>query len=78
MGSPNELTEVSSNKTFGGYQKVFSHNSKLLGCTMNFGVYLPPQAEENKVPVIYWLSGLTCSEANFIQKAGAQRCALKQ
>ncbi|KAI4464537.1 s-formylglutathione hydrolase [Holotrichia oblita] len=75
MASPNELTEVSSNKIFGGYQKVFSHNSKLLGCTMNFGVYLPPQAEENKVPVIYWLSGLTCSEANFIQKAGAQRYA---
>lgn len=42
---------------------------------MNFGVYLPPQAENGPVPVIYWLSGLTCTEANFIQKAGAQKYA---
>lgn len=73
MASPNILTEIASNKMFGGYQKVFSHNSKVLGCVMNFGVYLPPKADEKKVPVIYWLSGLTCSEANFIQKAGAQK-----
>ncbi|CAG5095070.1 Similar to ESD: S-formylglutathione hydrolase (Sus scrofa) [Cotesia congregata] len=46
-----------------------------LKCKMNFGVYLPPQAELEPVPVIYWLSGLTCTEANFIQKAGAQRYA---
>ncbi|XP_034934655.1 S-formylglutathione hydrolase isoform X2 [Chelonus insularis] len=44
---------------------------------MNFGVYLPPQAEIEKVPVIYWLSGLTCTEMNFIQKAGAQKHAAK-
>lgn len=71
------LTEVSSNKIFDGYQKVFSHDSKELGCKMNFGVYLPPQAstENVKLPVIYWLSGLTCNEQNFIQKAGAQKCA---
>ncbi|XP_066251180.1 S-formylglutathione hydrolase [Euwallacea similis] len=69
------LTEVSTNKSFGGWQKVFSHDSKELGCTMKFGVYLPPQAEKEKLPVIYWLSGLTCSEANFIEKAGAQRYA---
>lgn len=67
------LTEVSSNKVFGGWQKVFSHESKELGCTMKFGVYLPPQAEQKKLPVVYWLSGLTCSEANFIEKAGAQK-----
>lgn len=42
---------------------------------MNFGVYLPPQVEEGTVPVIYWLSGLECTEANFIQKAGAQKYA---
>lgn len=42
---------------------------------MNFGIFLPPQAEAGPVPVIYWLSGLTCTEANFIQKAGAQRSA---
>lgn len=67
------LTEVSSNKIFGGLQKVFSHESKELGCIMKFGVYLPPQVDEKKLPVIYWLSGLTCSEANFIEKSGAQK-----
>lgn len=67
------LTKVSSNKVFGGWQFVFSHESKELGCTMKFGIYLPPQAEEKKVPVVYWLSGLTCSEANFIEKSGAQK-----
>ncbi len=52
------VTEVSSNKMFGGWQKVFSHESSELKCKMNFGIYLPPQAEgDKKVPVIYWLSG---------------------
>lgn len=70
-----ELTEVSKNKIFGGWQKVFSHESKELKCKMNFGIYLPPQAESCKVPVVYWLSGLTCTEQNFITKAGAQKYA---
>nr|CAD7412898.1 unnamed protein product [Timema poppensis] len=70
-----EIKQVSSNRCFGGYQKVFSHESTELGCTMNFSVYLPSQSEESKVPVIYWLSGLTCTEQNFIHKAGAQRYA---
>lgn len=69
------LEEVSCNKMFGGYQKVFSHESSELKCTMKFGVYLPPAAESGKVPVIYWLSGLTCSEQNFVTKAGAQAYA---
>lgn len=69
------LTEVSSNKTFDGVQKVFSHESKVLGSTAKFGIYLPSKTEGQKLPVIYWLSGLTCSEANFIEKAGAQRYA---
>ncbi|KAL2727440.1 S-formylglutathione hydrolase isoform X1 [Vespula maculifrons] len=73
--SMTELTEVSNNKIFGGWQKVYSHNSSVLGCKMNFGIYLPPQVEEVSVPVIYFLSGLTCTEANFIQKAGAQKYA---
>jgi len=42
---------------------------------MRFGVFLPPQASERSVPVLYWLSGLTCTEENFIVKAGAQRVA---
>lgn len=68
------LTEESSYKSFGGYQKVFSHQSLEVGCRMKFGVYLPPQAQEKKkLPVLYWLSGLTCSEENFIQKSGVQR-----
>lgn len=45
---------------------------------MNFGIFLPPQAEEGPVPVIYWLSGLTCTEINFVQKAGAQKYASEQ
>ena len=42
---------------------------------MRFGVYLPPQAKSGRVPILYWLSGLTCTEENFIVKAGAQRIA---
>ncbi|MGL4860849.1 MAG: S-formylglutathione hydrolase [Enterobacteriaceae bacterium] len=59
----------------GGWQEVWRHSSALLGCPMNFAVYLPPQAAQRKLPVLYWLSGLTCSEQNFITKAGAQRYA---
>ncbi len=58
-----------------GWQDVYRHDSAVLGCAMNFGVYLPPQAETRKLPVLYWLSGLTCTEQNFITKAGAQRYA---
>jgi S-formylglutathione hydrolase len=60
----------------GGWQEVYRHESTVLGCTMDFAVYLPPQAAlgEN-LPVLYWLSGLTCTEQNFITKAGAQRYA---
>ena len=68
-------TLVSSWKCFGGLQKVFQHQSKVLNCQMKFAVYLPPQAESGNVPVLYWLSGLTCTQDNFIQKAGGQRYA---
>ncbi|CAG9783059.1 unnamed protein product [Diatraea saccharalis] len=71
-----KLRLVSSNKIFGGYQKVFSHESSELKCTMNFSIYLPPQVEGDvKLPVIFYLSGLTCTEQNFITKAGFQRYA---
>ncbi len=60
---------------FGGWQDVWQHRSKVLGCDMNVGVYLPPQAADGPCPVLYWLSGLTCNEQNFITKAGAQRYA---
>jgi S-formylglutathione hydrolase len=60
---------------FGGWQDVYEHASSTLGCTMRFAIYLPPQAKHGPVPVLYWLSGLTCTEQNFIAKAGAQRYA---
>lgn len=54
---------------------MYSHESRETGCVMRFGAFLPPQAEAHAVPVLYWLSGLTCTEENFIVKAGAQRAA---
>jgi len=72
-----EITEVSSSKSFGGYQKVFRHESKELKCEMKFSVYIPPQACDKKCPVLYWLSGLTCTEQNFIIKSGFQQHAAK-
>jgi S-formylglutathione hydrolase len=71
-----KLKNVSSNKMFGGANQQFSHASSVLNCDMRFAIYLPPQATaENKVPVLYWLSGLTCNDENFMHKAGAQRMA---
>jgi len=59
----------------GGWQDVYRQTSTALGCEMNFAIYLPPQAATQRLPVLYWLSGLTCTEQNFITKAGAQRYA---
>ncbi|BAJ03298.1 S-formylglutathione hydrolase [Shewanella violacea] len=70
------VENLSSNKSFGGWNKQYSHQSKSLNCAMRFAIYLPPQASNGqKVPVLYWLSGLTCSDENFMHKAGAQRIA---
>lgn len=70
------LAELSSNKCFGGWQKRFSHRSDVLDCDMQFSVYVPPAGEKDiKLPVLYWLSGLTCTDENFSTKAGAQRVA---
>ncbi|MBI1367935.1 MAG: S-formylglutathione hydrolase [Planctomycetes bacterium] len=69
------LDQVSRNRCFGGWQEVYRHTSKTLGCAMNFAVYLPPAAEHGACPVVYWLSGLTCTEQNFITKAGVQQYA---
>ena len=69
------MQRIEDHACFGGRQQVWSHPSTVLGCEMRFGVYLPPQAEHEACPVLYWLSGLTCSEQNFITKAGAQRYA---
>lgn len=70
------LELLSSQKSFGGWHNRYRHHSSTLDCDMVFAVYLPPQAEEGgKLPVLYWLSGLTCTDENFMQKAGAQRLA---
>ena len=69
------ITALSQNRCFGGVQGTYAHESTETGCTMRFGVFLPPQAQEGRVPSLYWLSGLTCTEENFIVKAGAQRVA---
>lgn len=71
------IIKISQKKCFNGTQYIYSHQSVTTNCIMRFGVYLPPQAATKKVPVLYWLSGLTCTEENFINKAGAQRMASK-
>ncbi len=70
------LENISCQKSFGGWHKRYRHRSTSLNCDMIFAVYLPPQAEQGeKLPVLYWLSGLTCTDENFMQKAGAHRLA---
>ena len=66
---------IADNKSFGGQQRRYRHESDTLGVPMTFSVFLPPQSESRAVPVMYWLSGLTCTDENFVQKAGAQRLA---
>ncbi len=66
------LEKVSENKVAGGVHQQYQHQSNVLSCQMRFAVFMPPQASaQHKVPVLYWLSGLTCSDENFMQKAGA-------
>jgi S-formylglutathione hydrolase len=70
------LEKLGSNRCFDGEQQRWQHHSEALGCDMTFAVYLPPQSSAGKrLPVVYWLSGLTCTDENFVQKAGAQRVA---
>lgn len=69
------MEKIAENRCFGGQQLRYSHKSDVLGCAMTFSIYLPPQAQQGSVPVLYWLSGLTCTDENFVTKAGAQRYA---
>ena len=69
------MERIEHRACFGGWQDVYRHRSEVLGCDMTVGVYFPPQAAHGPCPVLYWLSGLTCNEQNFITKAGAQRYA---
>src|SRR5690625_7892918 len=70
------LEHLNTRKSFGGWQKQYQHSSTTVNCTMRFSIYLPPQASQaNPVPVLYWLSGLTCTDENFVEKANAKRIA---
>jgi S-formylglutathione hydrolase len=68
---------VSENRCFGGTVGFYSHRSETCNGEMRFSVYQPPQAKSEPVPVLYFLSGLTCTEENFMAKAGAQQFAAK-
>jgi S-formylglutathione hydrolase len=70
------MKRADSKACFGGRQEVWVHDAEIVGCSMRFGVYLPPQAADGPCPVLYFLSGLTCTEQNVITKSGIQRaCA---
>jgi len=69
------MKKIESVKEFGGWLNRYEHTSTSCNCKMTFSVYLPPQAKTKKVPVVYWLSGLTCTDDNVRTKAGAQRYA---
>ncbi len=75
------MEQVASSRSFGGEQLRYKHRSSTLDCEMHFSIYLPPQlltnpsAQNLQFPLLYWLSGLTATDENFMQKAGAQRVA---
>ncbi len=69
---------VSENKCFGGVQGVYKHTSSACKCDMTFGLFLPEEAEDGPVPVLWYLSGLTCTHENAMTKAGAQAWAAEQ
>ena len=69
---------VSENKCFDGMQGVYTHASEICQCDMTFGLFLPAEAKESPVPVLWYLSGLTCTHENAMVKAGAQAWAAEQ
>jgi len=71
------LETVSASKCFGGTQFVYAHDAETTGCRMRFSAFVPPQAADHRLPVLYYLSGLTCTEENFTVKAAAQRHAVE-
>ncbi len=75
--SSKTLTSLSQHACFGGTVGIYSHQSEQCHCPMKFAVYVPPQAQSQPVPVLYFLAGLTCTEQNFITKAGAQAYAAR-
>jgi S-formylglutathione hydrolase len=69
------MQTISENKCFGGIQGVYSHASDACHCDMTFGLFLPEEAADGQVPVLWYLSGLTCTHENAMVKAGAQQWA---
>jgi S-formylglutathione hydrolase len=69
------LDVVSQSRCFGGMQFTYQHQSSETGTPMRFAAFVPPRADQRPVPVVWYLSGLTCIEENFTVKAGAQRIA---
>jgi len=72
------MKTISENKCFGGVQGVYSHASDSCACDMTFGLFLPEAAKTHKVPILWYLSGLTCTHENAMVKAGAQGWAAEQ
>ncbi|MGB1387721.1 MAG: S-formylglutathione hydrolase [Paracoccaceae bacterium] len=72
------METVSENRAFGGIQGVYTHSSKSCQCDMTFGLFLPEEAKLGPVPVLWYLSGLTCTHENAMTKAGAQSWAAEQ
>lgn len=69
------IEQIESIKEFDGYLNRYQHDSSCCHCSMTFSIYLPPQAQLSKVPALYWLSGLTCTDDNARTKGGMQRYA---
>ena len=65
-----QLTLEAENKSFGGQYQVHSHWGESTNCKMVFSIFLPPQSEVKKLPVLIWLSGLTCTEENWPSELG--------
>ncbi|MEP6066106.1 MAG: S-formylglutathione hydrolase [Paracoccaceae bacterium] len=72
------MKTVSENRCFGGVQGVYSHASDTCACDMTFGLFLPEEAKDGSVPLLWYLSGLTCTHENAMVKAGAQAWAAEQ
>ena len=75
MSPPEPLTLSNRYRCFDGWQNFYRHPARTTDCEMRFGLYLPPQAEHEQVPLLIYLAGLTCTEETFPMKAGAQRMA---
>lgn len=69
------LELISEHRCFGGWQRFYRHSSSTIGLPMRFSVFIPAQAEQGKVPALFYLAGLTCTEETFMIKGGAQRYA---